>query len=63
MTRDAKESLTALAAVLFIFGAMWLIPLVLNDVYIPRWVQPVGFGLQIALLIFVLMRRRRTRSR
>ena len=58
MTKDSKESLVALVAVLFLFGAMWLIPLALRGVDIPRWVLPVGFGIQVAILVALAIRRR-----
>ncbi|WP_395612651.1 hypothetical protein [Allosphingosinicella sp.] len=59
MTRDVRESLTALIAVLFLFAAMWLIPLALDGVEIPKWVQPVGFGLQVVILVALIVQRRR----
>ena len=59
VTRDAKESLAALIAVLSLFGVMWLIPLALRGVEIPRWVQPVVLGLQTAILVAAIIRRRR----
>ena len=59
MSKDAKESLVALVAVLLTFGAMWLITLALTGIDIPRWVQPVGLGLQAAMLVALIVRRRR----
>jgi hypothetical protein len=61
MTKDAKESLTALLAVTLLFGVLWLLPLLLKDVEIPGWVQPVGFGLNILMLVGLILWRRRAR--
>ncbi|HYI47897.1 MAG TPA: hypothetical protein VEX35_05470 [Allosphingosinicella sp.] len=58
MTRQARESFTALIAVLFIFGVLWLLPLLLKDVVIPRWALLLGLGLQIAIVIGAVIRRR-----
>jgi Na+-driven multidrug efflux pump len=58
MTRDAKESLTALATVSSFVGlfclALMLIP---NDMEIPRWVLWIGFGANTALLTVAAVRR------
>lgn len=59
MSRDAQESLTALVGVLFLVGVLWLIPLALRDVDIPRWVPLAGFGLQIVTLVALIIRRQR----
>ena len=61
MTRDARDSLVALIAVLFVFGILFLLPALLGEVRIPRWVQPVGFGLNLAMVIGVVIWRRRRR--
>jgi hypothetical protein len=61
MTRDARDSLVALIAAMFVFGMLFLLPVLLGDVRIPRWVPPVGFGLTLAMVIGVLIRRRRRR--
>lgn len=60
MTRDAKESLTALGAVLAFVGLGFLILLLIpNDTEIPRWVLWVGFGVNAAMLVrHILMRWR-----
>jgi hypothetical protein len=61
VTRDGKESLTALGAVLAFVGffclAMMLIP---NDLEIPRWALWVGFGGNTAILIGHAVRRSRS---
>lgn len=60
MTRDAKDSLTALAVVSSFAGffclALLLIP---NDLEIPRWVTQIGFGVSAACLIVGTALRRR----
>ena len=60
MTKDAKESLTALVGVssfvgLFCF-ALWLIP---NDLQLPQWVPLVAFGLNLAMFVGGIAWRRR----
>jgi protein-S-isoprenylcysteine O-methyltransferase Ste14 len=59
MARDARESLVALIAVLLVFGMLFLLPTLLEDVRIPRWVQAVGLGLNLAIVIGVVIRHRR----
>ena len=60
MTRDAKESLTALVAVSSFVGLFCLALLLTpNDMEIPRWVPWIGVGANAALLIGGIVRRRR----
>ncbi|HEV7658715.1 MAG TPA: hypothetical protein VGO55_02605 [Allosphingosinicella sp.] len=51
----------ALIAAMFVFGMLFLLPVLLGDVRIPRWMPPVGFGLALATAIGVVIRRRRRR--
>ncbi len=54
MTRDAKESLVALAAVLYVFGAFWLM-----SIY--PWVPPFVVGLSLSILLGFIVRWRNHR--
>jgi protein-S-isoprenylcysteine O-methyltransferase Ste14 len=60
MTRDAKESLTALGAVLaaVCLGFLFLL-LIPEDMELPRWMWWAGFGLNTAILVVHILRRRR----
>jgi hypothetical protein len=61
VTRDAKESLTALIGVSFFIGmfclSLWLIP---QDMEIPRWVPLAGFGFNLFMLVGAIVWHRRT---
>ena len=58
MTRDAKESLTALGAVSAAVGAGFLFLLLIpNDMEIPRSVLWAGFGVNTAILVGHILRR------
>ena len=60
MTRDAKESLTALVAVSSAVGIFCLALLIIpNDLHIPRWVTWVGAGVGVVALAGHLARRLR----
>jgi hypothetical protein len=63
MTRDAKESLTALGAVLAVtgFACLWLL-LTPEDMEIPNWVLWAGLGINIATVIHHVVKRRRSSS-
>lgn len=62
MTRDAKESLTALGAVFAFLGVGVLVLLLLpDDIKIPRWIWWTGFAANTAILIGLFLRRRRMR--
>ena len=58
MTKDVRESLTALVAVSLFVGlfclAMLLIP---NDMEIPAWVMWIGGGVNAAILMRQILRR------
>jgi hypothetical protein len=62
MTRDAKESLAALVAVSLVVAVVFLLPLILEGVRIPRWVPAAGFGLNLVILAGHMIRRRRSRG-
>jgi hypothetical protein len=60
VTRDAKESLTALVAVSSYVGIFCLALLIIpNDLDIPRWVTWVGAGVAFVVLAGHLARRLR----
>lgn len=60
MTRDAKESLTALVAVSLVFAVVILLRVILKDVRLPRWLPAAGLALNAAILVGDIIRRRRT---
>jgi hypothetical protein len=63
VTEDAKQSLTALAALSALVGvfcvAQWLIP---EDLEIPRWLPFAAFALNLLMLAWMMARRRRERA-
>jgi hypothetical protein len=59
MTRDTKESLTALVAVSLVFAVVILLPVILEDVRLPRWLPAAGLALNAAILVGHSIRRRR----
>ena len=60
MTRDAKESLTALVAVSSFVGIFCLALLIVpNDLHIPRWVTWAGASVSFILLAGNIVRRLR----
>jgi hypothetical protein len=60
---DARQSLTALVTVSLVFGAFYFGLQLLKDVDLPRWLPPVGFGLNAVTLVWHLIARRRRRRR
>ena len=67
MSRDVRESLTALFAVIAIFGGFWLITRFLNHWTVPGWLRLLLFGLDLVTLFVVwrhiVRNRRRLRPR
>jgi hypothetical protein len=63
MSRDARESLTALFAVAAIFGGFWLATNFLEDVALPRWVPVPLFALNLVTLAIAWRRVVRNRRR
>jgi hypothetical protein len=61
MTRDAKESLTALAVVSLVFAVAYLSPVILNGVRLPWWVAGAALTLNVFILAGQIIRRGRTR--
>jgi hypothetical protein len=60
VTRDAKESITALIAVSSFVGIFCLALLIIpNDLHIPRWVTWVGAGVSFILLVSNIVRQLR----
>ena len=58
MTRDAKESLTALVAVSGAVGLFCVVLLLIPDgLQIPRWVSWIGAGVSFIILAISLVRR------
>ena len=60
MTRDARESLTALVAVSLFVALIFLLPSMLDGVRVPRWLPVASLALSLAILAGHLIRRRRT---
>jgi hypothetical protein len=62
MTRDAKESLTALAVVsLVFFAVVYPLPVILKGVRLPWWVAGAALTLNVFILAGQIVRRGRTR--
>lgn len=66
MSRDAKESLTALFAVAAIFGGFYLITGFLDRWVLPRWLPALLFAINLVTLAIVwrhvVRKRRRLRD-
>jgi hypothetical protein len=60
MTRDVRESLTALAAVSVIFALIYLLPVILKGARLPWWLLEAGLMLPVAIVAGHIIRRRRT---
>jgi hypothetical protein len=63
MSRDARESLTALFAVAMIFGGFWLAIRLIDQIAIPFWLPGLLFGLNLITLAVVCYRVVRNRRR
>ena len=59
MSLDAKQSLIALAPVLGLLGAFWLLPWLIE---LPEWLGPLGLALLCINLVLQGFRRLRLRS-
>lgn len=51
MSRDVRESLTALFAVIAIFGGFWLITGFPDQWTVPGWLRMLLFGLDLVIVI------------
>jgi|GEM_PF-3928117 len=63
MSRDAKESLTALFAVAAIFGGFYLITKWLDQMVLPRWLPALLFAINLVTLAIVWRHVARNRRR
>lgn len=67
MSRDARESLTALFAVIAIFGGFWLITGFLRHWSVPGWLRTLLFAVDLLVLVVawrhIVRNRRRLRRK
>jgi len=66
LSKDARNSLTAVTAVLALFGFFWAFIALFRHVEMPDWLLPVAFGVYLLLLAVPALsgwfKRRRERS-